>query len=137
MIRHRLGRAIKTAHQLFAQAEKFVRIACDGSSEHVKIAKLCGFVGDACIRERSKKSLGKALAVYERANRIYGRAIGKESHLFLHSLADVGDVYLEQKETKKAMAFYKKALAQLSEHYGANSVLLNKVNSAMIEASSR
>ena len=101
-IMHSGKRDFETAHAIFGESEKFIRIACNGDSEHVKIAKLNGFIGDACIRERTKKSLQRAMGVYENANRIYGRTVGKDTFLFLHSLSDVGDVYLEQKETKKA-----------------------------------
>ena len=135
-IMHSGKREFETSHALFVESEKFIRIACNGDSEHVKIAKLNGFVGDACIRERTKKSLQKAMGVYETANRIYGRTVGKDTFLFLHSLSDVGDVFLEQKETKKAQAFYKKAIVSLTELYGPQSVLNNKINSAMIESCS-
>ena len=52
---------------------------------------------------------------------------------FLFSLCDLGDVFLEQKETAKAKSFYLLVAEKIKEHFGKDSIFLIRVNSALVE----
>ena len=92
--------------------------------------------GNMFFKSQETKDIAKAYEFYDEANKLLDTVVGSKSVDFLHSMVDIGEVYLYQRNYEQALAFLNFVKNEIVKYYGESSIYKNRVNSALIEVHS-
>lgn len=130
---HALKNDLKKGMTFRNAAEKYILAATKGEKNNKDYINFLKASGNMYFKSQDSKDISKAYDFYDEANKLLEEIVGKKSINFLLSLVDIGEVYLYQRDYKKADAFLSFCKTEVVKYYGSGSIYVNRVNSALIE----